>query len=255
MVSCSRCGASIDPSSLACPYCHTQTAYGFQQAQHAAYYQQQAAQADQARAAQERAGRQQALEKKARHALFWSLGGVLGCCFPAAIVGLVLGLNVKSAAKKDNLIAPGSATMAVVLGILAGLLLCVGVIVYVHDSRQTDARIAALEAQVAPSRATEQLEQRLACALAELELLKEGFAGTSGLNISDFQCNGKLEQRGERATLFDVQFRSSASKPRQSVAACLVRGARWSVRELREDGSCEPKIAPSAPASAAPSAR
>lgn len=241
MVSCTRCGANIDPSALVCPYCQTQTPYGHQQAQHAAYHQQQAAQVAQARADHERTQRRQALEKKARHALFWSLGGAVVCCFPAAIVGMVLGLNVKSAAKKDDLVAPGSATVAVVVGVLALLLFCGLAVLYVHDTRETNARIAALEAQVESARSQERIDQRLGCALTELELLKQGFEGTSGINISGFECNGKLEQAGDRAQLFDVHFRTSASEPRKAASACLVRGARWSVRELREDGSCAPK--------------
>jgi hypothetical protein len=250
MVSCTRCGANIDPSALVCPYCQSQTPYGHQQAQHAAYYQQHAAQAAQARADHERAQRRQALEKKARHALFWSIGGVVVCCFPAAIVGMVLGLNVKSAAKRDDLVAPASATVAVVVGTLALLLFGGLVVLYVHDTRETNARIARLEAQVEPARSSERIDQRLACALTELELLQQGYEGTSGINISGFECHGKLEQDGDRAQLFDVHFRGGASQPRKTASACLVRGTSWSVRELREDGSCGPKSAATASASA-----
>jgi hypothetical protein len=250
MVSCTRCGANIDPSAAICPYCHTQTQYGHQRAQQAAYYQQQAAQAELARAEDERAQRKQALEKKARYALLWSIAGMIVCCFPAAIVGMVLGLNVKGAARKDNVVAPASATIAVVVGVCALLLFCGLSALYVHDTRQTNARIARLESQVEAARGNERLDQRLACALTELELLKQGFEGTSGINISDFECDGKLEQNAERAELHDVHFRSSASQPRKTASACLVRGARWSVRELREDGRCDPKSAVAGSASA-----
>lgn len=250
MVNCTRCGANIDPSALVCPYCQTQTPYGYQQAQQAAHYQRHAAEAAQARADQERALRRQALEKKARHALFWSIAGVVVCCFPAAIVGMVLGLNVKSAAKRDDLVAPGSATVAVVVGILALLLFGGLVVLYVHDTRETNARIALLESQVETGRSSERIDQRLACALTELELLQQGFQGTSGINISGFECNGKVEQAGDQAQLFNVHFRGGASQPRKTTSACLVRGARWSVRELREDGSCGPKAAAAQSASA-----
>lgn len=254
MVSCPRCGANIDPSALVCPYCQTQTLYGRQYAEHQAAHQYHAAQADQARAAYERTQRQQALGKKAQHAMLWSLGGTLTCCFPAAIIGLVMGLNVKSAAKKENVVAPGTSTVAVVLGVCAVALFCVFAVMYVHDSRATDARIAVLQAQVDATRDAERIDQGMACALSELEVLKEGFAGTSGLSISGFECNGKVEQNGDRAKLSDVRFRTSSSV-RRSVAACLVRGGRWSVKELREDGSCEPKAAASPSASSADSAR
>ncbi len=244
MVSCTRCGANIDPSAVVCPFCQTQTAYGYQRAQQAAYYQQQAAHAEQARAEHERAQRKRALEKKARHALLWSIGGVVICCFPAALVGMVLGFNVKSAAKRDNVVAPPSATVAVVVGVLALLLFGGMCVLYVRDSRATDARIAQLEARVETGRSAERIEQPLACDLTELELLKAGFGGTSGINISGFECNGKLVQNGERAELFDVHFHTSASQPRRTASACLVRGARWSIRELREDGRCDSKPTP-----------
>jgi len=248
MVSCPRCGANIDPSALACPYCQTQTLYGKQYAEQQAAYQYHAAQADQARAAHERAQRQAALGKKAQHAMLWSLGGTLLCCFPAAIIGLVMGLNVKSAAKRENAVAPGTSTVAVVFGVVALVLFGVMLVLYIRDSRATDARIAVLQAQVDAGRDAERVDLRLACALTELELLKEGFAGTSGLNISGFECNGKLEQNGERAVLSDVRFRTSSDE-RHDVAACLTRGGRWSVKELRKDGSCEPKAAARASAS------
>jgi Tfp pilus assembly protein PilV len=251
MVSCSRCGANIDPTAAVCPYCQTQTPYGYQQAQHAAYYQQQAVHAEQARADQERAQRRQALEKKSKQALIWSIAGMLVCCFPAALVGLVMGLNVKSAAKRDHISAPGSATVAVVVGVLALAVFAGLSVLYVRDTQATNARIAVLEAQVEAARGNERIDQQLGCALTELELLKEGFDGTSGINISGFECNGKLAQNGDHAQLFDVHFHTSASQPRRNASACLVRGARWSIKELREDGSCEPRAAPAASASSA----
>jgi hypothetical protein len=246
MVSCPRCGANIDPSALVCPYCQTQTYYGKQQAERQAAYQAHAAQAEHARLAHEQQQRRLALAKKSQHAMIWSVAGMFTCCFPAAIVGIVMGLNVKGAAKRDNAVAPGSSTVAVVLGVCALALFGVGAAMYVHDSRKTEARIGELSAQVNGASASETIDQRLACALTELELLKEGFAGTGGINISGFECSGKLEQSAERAKLSDVRFRTSSSE-RRTVAACLFRGARWSVKELREDGSCEPKPALSAP--------
>src|SRR5215217_4235171 len=102
MISCPRCGANIDPSALVCPYCQTQTHYGREQAERHAAYLQQAAHAEHAQRTQERAARQAALARKAQHARIWSLVGTFTCCFPAAIVGAVMGLNVKSTAKQDG---------------------------------------------------------------------------------------------------------------------------------------------------------
>jgi hypothetical protein len=261
MVTCPRCGANIDPSALVCPYCHTQTHYGRQHAERQAAYQYQAAQADQAQRAAERHARQQALSKKGQHAMFWSLAGTLTCCAPGAVVGLVMGLNVKSAAKKEGMVPPGTSTVAVVLGCCAIALFCVGVALYVDDSRTRDARIALLEAKVETARARESIDQPLACALVELGLLQEGYAGKSGIMIQGFKCDGKLEQSADRAALSDVHFATgSSAEARRVVTACLTRGARWSVKELREDGSCDARAnasaAPAVPsAPAAPSAR
>jgi hypothetical protein len=130
------------------------------------------------------------------------------------------------------------------------VLFLAGVAFYVRESQAIDARVAVLEAQVEPARAGESIDQRLACALVELELLKEGYAGKGGINIGGFQCDGTLERTGDGAILRDVRFKNG-SEGRLVVAACLARGARWSVKELREDGSCGPR--PATSASAAPS--
>lgn len=178
--------------------------------------------------------------------MFWSIAGTLTCCFPGAVVGLVMGLNVKSAAKKEGMIAPGTSTVAVVLGCCAIALCFVGVALYINDSRTRDARIAALQAQVEAARGRESIEQPLACGLVELELLQEGYADKSGIMIQGFKCDGKLEQRADRAALHDVHFATgSSAAERHVVTACLVRGARWSVRELRLDGSCDARAATS----------
>jgi hypothetical protein len=251
MVSCPRCGANIDPSALACPYCQTQTYYGKQQAERQAAYQYHAAQTEQAKVATERQLRQQARSSKARHAMYWSLAGTLTCCFPAALVGLVMGLNVKGAAKKEGSLAPGSATVAVVLGCLSTALFCAAIVAAILDTRATNARIATLKTQIEASSSRDTLDQTLACALAEAELLQDGFAGKGGTSIEGFQCDGKLEQNADRATLHDVRFRTSSSE-RHSVAACLVRGARWSIKELRADGSCALNAASSAAPASSP---
>jgi F0F1-type ATP synthase membrane subunit c/vacuolar-type H+-ATPase subunit K len=256
MVTCPRCGANIDPSALACPYCNQQTHYGRQHAEQQAAYHYHAAQSDQARLAAERQARQQALTKKAQHAMFWSLAGALTCCFPGAIVGLIMGLNVKGAAKKEGMVAPGTSTVAVVLGCCAIALFCVGVALYINDSHTRDERIAVLKAQVEAARARELIDQPLACGLVELELLEQGFADKSGIMIQGFKCDGKVEQNADRAALYDVHFGTgSSAEDRRVVTACLVRGARWSVKELRADGSCDARVPSAASAASAPSAR
>jgi hypothetical protein len=247
MVTCPRCGANIDPSALACPYCNTQTHYGRQQAEHQAAYRYQAAQASHQQQAAERQSRQQAIAKKAQHSLYWALAGTLTCCFPAAIVGLVMGLNVKSAAKREGAIAPGTSTAAVVIGCFSIALLCLGIVLYINDSRAREARVALLHAQTDEPRSRETIDQPLACALTELELLEQGHDGKSGIMIQGFRCDGKLEPGADRAMLKDVRFATGSSPEDRYVAtACLTRGARWSVSQVRSDGLCSaPSASPS----------
>jgi len=250
MVDCPRCGAGIDPSALACPYCQTQTLYGRQQQERQQAHQYHAAQAQQSQQAAERQSRQQALTKRGQAAMFWSIAGTLACCFPAAIVGMVMGFNVKGAAKREGAIAPATSTVAVVLGCCSILMCVVFTALYINDSRTRDARIVTLQAQVEGARSREVIDQPLACALVELKLLQDGYLDKSGIMIAAFQCDGKLEQTKDTATLGDVHFRTG-SKERHVVAGCLTHGARWSVKELRPDGACTPLPA-AAPSTAAP---
>ncbi len=251
MQTCPRCGATIDPSALACPYCQTQTAYGKAHAEQQAAYQYHAAQAYDAQRAAERHARQQTLTKKAQHALFASLGATLTCCLPFAFVGLVMGLNVKKAARQEGMVAPASATAAVALGVFA-LASFAGVLALgLHVNQELDERVAELSAQLEPGRSSQTLDTATACGLIELELLQQGYAGKTGVSIAAFQCDGRLEQTGDQAQLQDVRFRTS-SDDRHTVSGCLVRGSRWSVKELRADGSCAPRAESAAAPSAAP---
>jgi hypothetical protein len=254
MITCQRCGATLDASATACPYCHTQTQYGRELGAHQAAYQYHAAQAEQARREAEHRAHQEAVKKKSGQALIWSIVGLVTCCSPLAIVGLVMGLNVKSAAKKVAVLPPGSSTAAVVLGVCSLLIFSLGVTMYVIDSREKDARVETLKSRIEGRLSGSDIDQQSACALVEIQLLEDGYADKSGISIDGFQCDGKLELEGETATLRDVRFRTSSTE-RYAVAACLVRGNRWSLKELRADGRCrEPLAAPSASASGASSA-
>jgi hypothetical protein len=253
MNTCTRCGANLDPAAPACPYCHTQTPYGQRLAEQQVAYQYHASQAEQHRQDAQRNSQQEAVRKNARHAMIWSLLGVVSCCFPLALVGLVMGLNAKSNARRVGIVAPGTSTAAVIFGICSLMLFGAGVVLYIIDSQEREERIATLRTELANVLAQEAIQQRSACSLVELWVLENGFAGSSGLNVDGFQCDGKLEQTGEEAALHDVQF-TTGSDERQRVSACLVRGSRWSVRELRPDGSCAAPSPAATSISAAPSA-
>ena len=80
--------------------------------------------------------------------------------------------------------------------------------------------------------------------------MQEGYGGKGGITIEGVACDGKVEQNADRAILRDVRFRTSSTE-RHTVTVCLARGARWSVKELRDDASCEPKGV-AAPSGSAP---
>ncbi len=247
MQTCQRCGATLDPSATACPYCGTQTAYGHHVAREQAAFAQQAQYAAHARQQAERAGADAPLKRTAMQALVASLLGSVFCCVPVAILGIVLGLRAKSIARQHGLVAPASSTAAVVVGSFGTALFAVLVVLFILDNQKHDARVEELEALIARSGTAPNLDQRTACALAEHRLLKDGYGETSGLSIDDFECSGKLEQVGERATLHDVRFKPSTNPP-VTATVCLAHGARWSVSELREDGSCAARAQAPAPA-------
>jgi hypothetical protein len=252
MLTCFHCGANVDAFALACPYCSTRTRYGQEQAERQAAYEYQAAQAKQQREAAARHALQQSIQKKAKNALLLSIGAAFTCCLPAAVVGIIMGLHVKSAAKREGEIAPGTSTAAVVIGGFAVALSCIIVALYIKDARARDARVAVLRAQSDAARVRAAIDQPLACALTELELLEQGYDGHGGIVIEGFRCDGKLETGPDRAILRDVRFvTGTKDNERYVVTACLTRGTRWSVEQIRADGSCS---APSAsPSSSAPS--
>jgi hypothetical protein len=250
MQSCLRCGAVIDPTAVQCPYCQTQTQYGRWQAERQAAHEAQLVQAERLERERRRQAEQQQLAKRGRNALLWSLGGSLICCFPVALVGLLIALDVRRAAKREQLTPPGTTSAALALSAVAALMTVVMIALYVQDSRARDARMAELSVLSGPGRSRVLLEQRVACALVELQLLQEGYAGKSGINIAGFQCDGRLELSGDRATLNDVRFRTGTDE-RRVVTACLERGERWSVKELRADGSCATRVHPASSGSGA----
>src|SRR6187402_679304 len=129
MVSCPRCGAGVEPSALACPYCQTQTAFGREQLERERW----AIANQQSQRVAERDAHLQALSKKARHAMFWALAGSVTCCLPAGIVGFVMGLQARSAVKEAGGRPPFTAAVAILLGLVSVVAFGGGVVLYVRD--------------------------------------------------------------------------------------------------------------------------
>lgn len=192
---------------------------------------------DQASLEREEAGlraEQAALNKSATYALVWSLAGLVTCCLPIpAGVAVFMGRRVQTRAKARGWVPPGTATAAVVLGGIGLAMFTAFAIFAAFELRATAQRKAELHAAIERTAQAEQLSQHTACALAELRLLEDGYADHSGSStMSDsFECAGRLEQVGAKATLHGFSFRM-ANKPRTELDACLERGARWHIVAL-----------------------
>jgi hypothetical protein len=169
---------------------------------------------------------QQELQRAASRALVWSLAGLALCCaFVPSVVGLVLGLKARATARDNDLETPTSATTAMLLGAL-GIAFGLGVVTLgVLDSRRKAARVATIEVELGDSARAPDLKQRTACLLSEKRLVTEGWEKSTA--IDGFECDGRLQAKGDRAVLSGIRFKLSSS-PRV-LAACLVLGERWSV--------------------------
>lgn len=225
---CTGCGAAVDLEALTCGYCGAPSPHAVR-ARNAA---------DQAALEREEAALKDAraqLDKRATNALIWSVVGVLVCCMPVpGLVGVLKARGVAKEAKARGFVPPSTATVALVFGVLNLVTSAAFWIFFAFEMRAVSQRKAELHAAVADEVGRPQLEQQTACALAELRLLEDGWAdhetGSSGMSDT-FECAGRLEQDGERATLRAISFRLSGEE-RTVLDACLERGARWHVVAL-----------------------
>jgi hypothetical protein len=238
-VKCAQCGAMIDPLALACPYCRFTTPAGVVAHQRAEQERQSQAQWHAHAHYQHQVVANRRLDSASTQALVWSLVGIVLCCTPMSVVGIVMGARARTIAAQTSAPVPGKATAGLVLGIL-GALWSLGffgwaMIQSQMDEEATGERIAAIEKRVGAKASQAALSHDTACDLAEVYALRNGWAGNRGQSLKDFECVGKLTPTGDRAELEDLQFRHLGSSYR--VHACFKRGAKWYVTELR-DGAC-----------------
>jgi hypothetical protein len=242
MVKCANCGADVEPTAEKCGYCGATTDYGVKLAQQRDYQrqqQQQWQQQQQYQQQQQQRGRaSEATQTDATNALWWSIAGLLVCCFPASVIGLVLSLRSRKLAAKHGLLVPGRSTLALVISGLGLALSAVGMVWFTIDQWQLGNRRDELAKVVAKGAGHDTIDQKTACALVELELLESGYQGKSGALIDGFKCTGKLEQSGDLARIDRVRFKADSAQHEH--VACLRRGARWDFLDFRDlDESCE----------------
>lgn len=238
---CTSCGARIDPSLHACPYCGTVTPAGAAARAHGALLEQQkarfAAEQEHARRVAEIAS----LGRSATAALYWSVAGLVFCCIPVpAVVALVLAYRTQATAKRLGVSVPVQTIVAYVFGALALLTFTSAAISATLDARRLAQRKEALAQRIEKGAGAPSLDHDTACALAELSLLQDGWAKTSGSQIEAFDCAGKLELQGDRLALGGIRFKTSSTQPVVTVTACLARGGRWYVASMHEgDDRCD----------------
>lgn len=233
MMPCAKCGGSLVPEALACPFCGTATAHAV-----AVQY----AQAEALARAQTSA---RAIEAKAGSAAVVALvSGLLSlffACIPCiGFVGIFFGLRARSLAKTANVKVPFTAWAGVLLG-TASTVACVGMWTWatIAGTASENARlahIADLEKQSAAGAAAPVLDHDTACLLAELRVRKEGYAGkTLHTTLPSLECMGKLSPGAERAVLEDYRFRIADDSAIKQTSVCFKHGAVWYVDRVTED--------------------
>lgn len=233
MTACEKCGGSLVPEAVACPFCGTPTA-------HAAAVQY--AQAEALARAQTSA---RATEAKADTAAVVALvSGLLSlffACIPCVgFVGVFFGLRARSLAKTANVKVPFTAWAGVLLGTastVAGIGMWTWAVIAGNaDEKARVAHIADLEKQSSAGAAATALDHDTACLLAELRLRKEGYAGkTLHTTLPSLECLGKLSPSSERAVLEDYRFRLTDDSSIKQTSVCFKRGAVWYVDRVTED--------------------
>jgi hypothetical protein len=248
---CEQCGATIDPMAMACPYCHLTTPAGVVASQRGQADAQAHAQWAAAVEFQKRQATQMQIMSAANQAILFSIGGMVLCCTPLGIVGVVQSMRARSMATAQKLEIPGRATIGLVLAICS-CVLSVGLIIAAainssHDTDRANARIAELDKLIGTKSANATLDRAVACELAEQTALRDGWDGHQGGALEKIDCPGALTQNANTAQLEDFGFNWSTT--RYKTFACFKHGAKWYVEEL-SDASCDTETTASASSSA-----
>jgi len=241
-VKCGQCGANIDPLATACPFCKLTTPVGVAEHQRAQHESRTRAQWEAHTTAAQNAAWKAQVSSASTQSLAFSLAGMVLCCLPSGIAAIVQGLRARAMAKKHGVPVPATATIGLVIGAVS-LVTSIAAIVYLNreieeDKARTKQRITALEQQIGAKAATPALDHATACGLAEKYALENGWDKTSGHQLQQFSCVGKLTAEAESARLDNVRFANGSTK--HDVAVCFRRGQVWYVTEITKATSCLP---------------
>jgi hypothetical protein len=183
------------------------------------------------------------MEAAAGKAFVLALIGFVVCFIPLLqIISVVFYFRARALARQLSVQVPWKATVGGVLSTVS-LLSTTAFLTwaFVRDGSNKDranARIAALAPQATNGALQPTLDYPTACALAEVYARKNGHDGEDGWELIDFDCRGKLDVNGERATLGTFAFNADTNHAKHEVTVCFSRGSRWYVTELSKNHGC-----------------
>ena len=225
---CAQCGAMIDPLAHACPYCQFTTPAGVAAHQQRQHHAQWAAHATH----QQMAAAVARMKSTSTQALVFGILGIVICCTPLGIVGIVQGVRARGMAREANAPVPGTATAGLVLSILS-IVTSIAGIYFIdkgakEDKAAAEQRAAAIDQRLGKRPEAKVLDRDVACGLAEAHLLREGHGGKAGYYLEEIQCVGRLESTAEDRAEIDV-MRAKASGGGLEFRVCFKRGGKWYV--------------------------
>jgi hypothetical protein len=244
MFTCERCGAALPPNTDQCAYCGTVSAPARAELQAEAARRLQVSVPVQAQAAIARRVAQVNTEQAASRALLWGLLSPIFLCLPFPSVLAVLAFNrAQRLAREGGVALPTRARVGFAFGALSGLgfvALFIYMCIDIHaDTVRVEARKTELGQVVLRHGNSPTLDHELACALAEISLLTDGFGGSTNTGaFHDLECAGALRVVKDRAEIGDFKLRTSSSGAAVSATVCFKHGERWFV-ERTGITSCE----------------
>jgi hypothetical protein len=154
-LSCESCGANLDPSHVACPFCNAPTPYARERhrQEERARQQQSAteATAKQRYDAASRSNAQMELDRLARQSVVWAAIGVVFCWLPIpTIVSLILVWRARSLARANGFVFPTMATVGLVLSVTS-LFSTVGLYVIGATSHPTSSSVTPSSSATSPA--------------------------------------------------------------------------------------------------------
>jgi ribosomal protein L40E len=247
MLTCERCGAGLPADSEQCAYCGTiseraRAALSSERARREQFLRQ--------ATAQQAMLRQRALsasEQAAGRALLWGIVSFVLVCVPIvpSLLSLMAFKRSQKSAREAGSELPTRGKVGLWIALVSGLgsiAFWAWVIASVQaDDARVDARKTALTQQIAQRGSSATLDQPFACALAELFILNNGFAGdTSVGSFRNLDCAGAVRVLNGRAELGDFKLATSSTSSTLTATICFKHGERWFV-ERAGVVSCELK--------------